>query len=29
VWVNRTNAPDEYPDLKPDRVARDLRALLT
>jgi 2-haloacid dehalogenase len=28
VWVNRTNAPDEYPDLKPDRVAHDLRALL-
>jgi 2-haloacid dehalogenase len=28
VWVNRTGAPDEYPDMKPDRVARDLRALL-
>jgi 2-haloacid dehalogenase len=28
VWVNRTGAPDEYPEMKPDRVARDLRALL-
>jgi 2-haloacid dehalogenase len=28
VWVNRTDAPDEYPGLTPDRVARDLRALL-
>jgi 2-haloacid dehalogenase len=28
VWINRTNAPDEYPDMKPDRVAGDLRALL-
>ena len=28
VWINRTDAPDEYPDLKPDRVARDLGALL-
>ena len=28
VWINRTDAPDEYPDLAPDRVARDLRALL-
>jgi len=29
VWVNRLNAPDEYPDLRPDRTVRDLRALLT
>jgi 2-haloacid dehalogenase len=28
VWVNRTGAPDEYPDLPPDRTVRDLRALL-
>ena len=28
VWINRTNAPDEYPDLPPDRTVRDLRALL-
>jgi 2-haloacid dehalogenase len=28
VWINRTGAPDEYPDLAPDRVLRDLRALL-
>ncbi len=28
VWVNRLGAPDEYPDLRPDRTARDLRALL-
>jgi 2-haloacid dehalogenase len=28
VWVNRTSAPDEYPDLAPDRVVGDLRALL-
>jgi len=28
VWVNRTSAPDEYPDLPPDRTVRDLRALL-
>jgi len=28
VWVNRTGAPDEYPDLAPDRVVSDLRALL-
>jgi 2-haloacid dehalogenase len=28
VWINRTDAPDEYPEMKPDRVARDLRALL-
>jgi 2-haloacid dehalogenase len=28
VWVNRTGAPDEYPDLAPDRVVSDLSALL-
>jgi 2-haloacid dehalogenase len=28
VWVNRTGAPDEYPDLPPDRTVRDLRALV-
>jgi 2-haloacid dehalogenase len=28
VWVNRTGAPDEYPDLPPDRTVRDLRTLL-
>ena len=28
VWINRTGAPDEYPDLAPDRVVRDLRALV-
>jgi 2-haloacid dehalogenase len=28
VWINRTGALDEYPDLQPDRVVRDLRALL-
>lgn len=28
VWINRTGAPDEYPDLAPDRVVGDLRALL-
>ena len=27
VWVNRTSAPDEYPELAPDRVVRDLTAL--
>jgi 2-haloacid dehalogenase len=29
VWINRTNAPDEYPDLRPDRIVPDLRALLS
>jgi 2-haloacid dehalogenase len=29
VWINRTGAPDEYPDLRPDRVVRDLRGLVT
>ncbi len=28
VWINRSNAPDEYPDLRPDRVVADLRALV-
>lgn len=28
VWINRTGAPDEYPDLAPDRVVGDLRGLL-
>jgi 2-haloacid dehalogenase len=28
VWINRINAPDEYPEMKPDHVARDLKALL-
>jgi 2-haloacid dehalogenase len=28
AWVNRTGAPDEYPALAPDRVAKDLRALV-
>jgi 2-haloacid dehalogenase len=29
VWVNRTRAPDEYPELAPDRVVGDLHGLLT
>jgi 2-haloacid dehalogenase len=28
IWINRTNAPDEYPGLHPDRIVRDLRGLL-
>jgi 2-haloacid dehalogenase len=28
VWVNRTGAPEEYPDLPPDRTVRDLKALV-
>jgi 2-haloacid dehalogenase len=28
VWVNRTNQPDEYPDLEPVRVIRSLDGLL-
>jgi 2-haloacid dehalogenase len=28
VWINRMGAPDEYPDLAPDRVVRDLTGLL-
>jgi len=26
-WINRTNQPDEYPDLAPDAVLPDLKAL--
>lgn len=29
VWVKRTEAPDEYLDLAPERVIEDLRGLLT
>jgi 2-haloacid dehalogenase len=28
VWVNRAGDPDEYPDLPPDRIVRDLHALM-
>jgi len=28
VWINRSGAADEYPDLAPDRVVRDLTGLL-
>lgn len=28
VWINRLNSPEEYPDLRPDRVVPDLRALV-
>jgi 2-haloacid dehalogenase len=28
LWVNRTGAPDEYPDLAPDAVAPDLTGLV-
>jgi len=28
VWVNRTGAPDEYPDMPADSVIKDLRPLL-
>jgi 2-haloacid dehalogenase len=28
VWVNRLGVPDEYPDLPPDRIVRDLTALV-
>jgi 2-haloacid dehalogenase len=28
VWVNRVDAPEEYPALQPDRTVRDLAALL-
>jgi 2-haloacid dehalogenase len=28
VWINRTGAADEYPDLAPDRVIGDLTGLL-
>jgi 2-haloacid dehalogenase len=27
AWINRTGAPDEYPDMAPDQVLRDLRGL--
>lgn len=27
VWINRLGAPDEYPDMPPDRTVNDLRAL--
>jgi 2-haloacid dehalogenase len=29
VWINRVGAPDEYPDLRPDRVVRDLHGLVS
>ncbi|MEQ1650845.1 MAG: haloacid dehalogenase type II [Hyphomicrobiaceae bacterium] len=29
VWINRSGAPDEYPDMMPDRVGRDLNVLLS
>ena len=28
VWVNRTGAPDEYPDMAADRIVTDLNALV-
>lgn len=28
VWINRTNQPDEYPDMPALRIGRDLRILL-
>jgi 2-haloacid dehalogenase len=28
VWINRLNSPEEYPDLRPDRVVADLRAMV-
>jgi 2-haloacid dehalogenase len=27
VWVNRTGAPDEYPDMPADRILKDLTGL--
>ena len=27
IWVNRSDAPEEYPDLAPDRVVHDLTGL--
>lgn len=27
IWVNRSGAPDEYPDMRPDQTVRDLRAV--
>jgi 2-haloacid dehalogenase len=29
VWINRTAAPDEYPSLRPDRIVRDLRGIVS
>jgi 2-haloacid dehalogenase len=29
VWINRTRAPDEYPDMAADRIVNDLRPLLS
>ena len=29
VWINRIDAPDEYTDLRPDRVLSDLSGLVT
>jgi 2-haloacid dehalogenase len=29
LWVNRSGAPDEYPDMPAGRVIKDLRALVT
>ena len=29
VWVNRTNAPEEYPEFAPVKVVRELSALAT
>lgn len=28
VWVNRNDAPDEYPDMAADHIVRDLNALI-
>ena len=28
AWINRGDQPDEYPDLKPDRILRDLNNLM-
>lgn len=28
TWINRTSQPDEYADMAPDRVVRDLREVL-
>ena len=28
VWINRSGAPDEYPDLAPDQILSDLSGLL-
>jgi 2-haloacid dehalogenase len=29
VWVNRANAPEEYPEFAPVKVVRELSALAT